>query len=265
MKKLLAMILSIFLAMLVFAACHPEAIYRGTFNSGSYEKEIDWYSSQTDVASYIPGIKDYREVSDWEFVAREVTNAWPFAAGQYVSAIWLDENKGIWLVHICMDTDGDHIEDGYTALLIRGADGCILSCFVPTGKKWIENVYLQPLFPSEETSFDLNENVSLKILPPLEETFDIKEFEKDIDEFSTQNLYVGPIKDAEDAAAKADAVFKERYDESSLEKQRPYVVLYDEKTDVWFIHGKWPEGDGGFAYMFVQGKDGKVLAVWHDL
>ena len=95
MKKLLAMILSIFLAVLVFAACHPEAIYRGTFNSGSYEKEIDWYSSQTDVASYIPGIKDYREVSDWELVAREVTNAWPFAAGQYVSAIWLDENKGI--------------------------------------------------------------------------------------------------------------------------------------------------------------------------
>lgn len=133
-----------------------------------------------------------------------------------------------------------------------------------------ETSYLIGEFVYEDSVFMVRRYTDDRLFnffPITEEVFDIDDYAEEIEEFSTWRLNVGPIKDAEDAAAKADAIFKEKYDESSLERQRPYIVLYDEEADAWLIHGKWPEEgvDGGSAYMIVRGSDGKVIAVWHDL
>ena len=71
MKKLLALILALLMTTFVFTSCHPKAIYYGTFDSSSYEDEIDLFSSLNDVEIYIPGIQECQDASDWEYVVKK--------------------------------------------------------------------------------------------------------------------------------------------------------------------------------------------------
>ncbi|MBP1576179.1 MAG: hypothetical protein J6A68_01470 [Oscillospiraceae bacterium] len=138
MKKLLALILALLMTTFVFTSCHPKAIYYGTFDSSSYEDEIDLFASLNDVEIYIPGIQECQDASDWEYVVKKVSKEWSFVGSQYVSGIWFDEDKEIWLIYICMNAD---VLDGCEAALIRGEDGRLLGSFTPTDEKEFEAIW----------------------------------------------------------------------------------------------------------------------------
>ena len=136
-------LLLILLILATFSACHPDAVYYGTFDSSSYEDQIDNFARINDYKErYIPGIQDYGEASDWEEVVKILSREWDFYGTQYIRGVWFDDQADVWLFYICM-TDSDCDGDG--ALLIRGEDGLLMSWFTPSYEKEFEAMSLSDL------------------------------------------------------------------------------------------------------------------------
>ena len=93
--------------------------------------------------------------------------------------------------------------------------------------------------------------------------FNIKDYQDEIVVFpSDENI--GEINDINTLMKKIEKIWIKVYGDE-IKKEKPYKVFYDEKNDVWLIHGTLPDYvDGGVAYAIVDNKTGKVLAVWHD-
>lgn len=55
----------------------------------------------------------------------------------------------------------------------------------------------------------------------------------------------------------------------SINNNKPFIVKYDEKSQVWIVEGQLKESlvgskGGGVPYVIIQKSDGKIIAVWHD-
>ena len=95
-----------------------------------------------------------------------------------------------------------------------------------------------------------------------EESFDISEYDDIIARFPSDKI-LGPVDSQEDAKEQALTVWTEIYGEE-VDNERPIVVLFDEESETWLVHGTLPKNTiGGVPYILIQKSDGKVLAVWH--
>jgi len=105
-------------------------------------------------------------------------------------------------------------------------------------------------------------NIKYQNNPSNVKSFEFSDYQYHIENFSSDED-VGPIIDAEEAVAKAEEVWKKVYGES-VEEEKPYQVFYDEKNEIWLVHGTLePNMKGGVAYILIE-STGKVLAVWHE-
>ena len=96
--------------------------------------------------------------------------------------------------------------------------------------------------------------------------FDLDNYDSYLVEFSS-NLVYEEIKDANDAKAIAEYVWKDKFNISFLDN-KPYKVFYDEESDTWFVKGTlkalpYQAVVGGVPNIIVH-SDGRVLAVWHS-
>lgn len=80
-----------------------------------------------------------------------------------------------------------------------------------------------------------------------------------------EEIVCGEITTHKQAAELAEKYWIEIYGHDSIIDQRPYLVEYNLKNDIWYIHGDI-SGDepGGVAYAIFDREDGKLLDMWHD-
>ena len=94
------------------------------------------------------------------------------------------------------------------------------------------------------------------------DSFRIGDYQDYLEYSSTDNL--GPIEDVDDLLKKVETTWISKYGES-IKKETPYVVLYDEESKVWLVHGSLRSNNmGGVAYILVDDSTGNVLAMWHE-
>lgn len=71
------------------------------------------------------------------------------------------------------------------------------------------------------------------------EIFNIAEYSKYISEFPSDKV-LGPINNAEIAKEKVESLWVEIYGES-IKNKKPYIVLFDDKNQVWLVKGSLPK------------------------
>ena len=94
------------------------------------------------------------------------------------------------------------------------------------------------------------------------DSFRIGDYQDYLEYSSTDNL--GPIENVDDLLKKVETTWISKYGEC-IKKETPYVVLYDEESKVWLVHGSLRSNNkGGVAYILVDDSTGNVLAMWHE-
>ncbi len=96
--------------------------------------------------------------------------------------------------------------------------------------------------------------------------FDIDDYDSYLAEFSS-DLQFEEIKNAKEAKAVAEEVWKDKFDKSFFDN-KPYEVFYDAESDTWLVKGvlrslPYQAVVGGVPYVIIH-SDGSVLAVWHN-
>lgn len=105
--------------------------------------------------------------------------------------------------------------------------------------------------------------VIIKNKSPDVNNFEVSDYQYYIENFPSEEN-VGSIIDSKDATKKAESIWIKLYGES-VKKEKPYQLLYDEKNEIWLIHGTLRSNmKGGVANILIDNSTGKVLAVWHD-
>ena len=66
-----------------------------------------------------------------------------------------------------------------------------------------------------------------------------------------------------DAKEMAESIWLETYGDEVL-KQKPYVILRDDKEKVWLVHGTMEEKHMGGVANIIINDEGEVLALWHE-
>jgi len=84
------------------------------------------------------------------------------------------------------------------------------------------------------------------------------------------SIEVEPITNYQEAAACAKDVWMQTFDCECMKRPQERIVFYDDATQTWFVSGirlyeKWeePMDDGGMPRILIDGKENRVIAVWH--
>lgn len=77
-------------------------------------------------------------------------------------------------------------------------------------------------------------------------------------------VYLGNVDNIATLKRQAQKIWIEKYGLKVRFNQRPYRVFYDPSYDIYYITGTVKGALGGTANMFVKGKTGLILSVWHD-
>lgn len=111
---------------------------------------------------------------------------------------------------------------------------------------------------------------SAKLYEETIESFDYGVY-KDFPIYSSMDIYgeevcFGSLTTAEDAAKAAEQIWFDAFDDNTeILKQRPYIVSYDDKNELWLIEGN-PEYvkdfPGGTAHVLIT-SDGMLMTCWH--
>lgn len=111
---------------------------------------------------------------------------------------------------------------------------------------------------------------SAKLYEETIESFDYGVY-KEFPIYSSMDIYgeelcFGSLTTAEDAAKAAEEIWFAAYgDDGGILKQRPYIVSFDEKNEVWLIEGNpdyVKDCPGGTAHALIT-KDGMLMTCWH--
>lgn len=100
------------------------------------------------------------------------------------------------------------------------------------------------------------------------QTFNIKTYEQEVEEFSSQKIfgytrYMGNIKNFKMAKKYALEIWVEVYGRE-VYKMKPYKVYWDDENKVWLVTGtKRKNKLGGIPYIIFSKDDGEIIAVWH--
>ena len=93
--------------------------------------------------------------------------------------------------------------------------------------------------------------------------FSFDGYEDYVEQYPSDKTY-GEISDAKTAKEVAEKLWIEIYGKETMKNEKPYRVLYDYNTGVWFVYGTLPSNYvGGTAHALIR-NDGRVLAVWHE-
>jgi len=101
--------------------------------------------------------------------------------------------------------------------------------------------------------------------------FNVTEYERQIELFSSE-LVLGETPTRSDAQKRAVEVWREHFG-SQIYFEWPYVVSFDEESDVWLVRGTMAVPPlprflvskffvGNVPNILIQKSDGRVLAVW---
>jgi len=110
-------------------------------------------------------------------------------------------------------------------------------------------------------------NIDNFIVAELEEYDNLKIEELlDSSEDNRFHIYCKEIDEPQQAVECAEQIwFDNNYGKERIEKQRPYVVKYDKRNEVWIVRGNYESwsGDvlGGIVWAVIR-KDGKILGYW---
>lgn len=92
--------------------------------------------------------------------------------------------------------------------------------------------------------------------------FRLTDYSDYIAEFPSEKV-LGTIDSLQKAKEEAEIIWLEVYGDS-VKDMKPYIVSYDEESQVWLVQGTLKKNhDGGVPCILIQKSDGKVLAVWH--
>ena len=116
--------------------------------------------------------------------------------------------------------------------------------------------------------------VTLSFVFPKEniKIFSVKDYEHELNTFNSNQIQnfprdqYGYIPDKKTAIEVAEKVWRRIVGEEDAKIHKPYIVYYDEDSDIWLVEGFFGKnwGPGGVPYVLIQKADGKILAVWHD-
>ncbi len=77
-------------------------------------------------------------------------------------------------------------------------------------------------------------------------------------------VYLDNVDNIATLKRQAQKIWIEKYGLKVRFNQRPYRVFYDPSYDIYYVTGTVKGALGGTANMFVKGKTGLILSVWHD-
>ena len=101
-----------------------------------------------------------------------------------------------------------------------------------------------------------------QIVHPSFSNFNFDDYGRFLEMFPFDRI-LGPITSEEMAKAGAEAIWVELFGKHITIDRQPFLVLYDESSDVWFLAGTLPPDFlGSVPHIFIRGSDGQVLAVW---
>lgn len=104
--------------------------------------------------------------------------------------------------------------------------------------------------------------------PELVQPFNIKTYEQEVEEFSSQKIfgytrYMGNIKSYKMAKKYALEIWLELYGER-VREMKPYKVYWDNENNAWLVTGTLKKNLlGGKPYIIFSENDGEIIAVWH--
>ncbi len=100
--------------------------------------------------------------------------------------------------------------------------------------------------------------------------FDFYDFDYYIERFPSDEeidamVIPGKVWTAGAAVEIAERIWFAVFGEDMIKEERPYVVYFDKRNEVWLVRGTLPElMMGGTANILIEKNNGKILAVWHD-
>ena len=98
--------------------------------------------------------------------------------------------------------------------------------------------------------------------------FNIKTYEQEIEEFSSQKIfgytrYIGNIESSKMAKKYALQIWLEVYGKE-VQRMKPYKVYWDDENNAWLVTGTLKKNKlGGIPYIIFSKDDGEIIAVWH--
>ncbi len=103
--------------------------------------------------------------------------------------------------------------------------------------------------------------------PEYIQTFNIKTYEQEVEEFSSQKIfgyerYMGSIKSSKMAKKYALEIWVEIYGKK-VYKMKPYIVYWDKESRTWLVTGTLKDSLGGVPYIIFSENKGEIIAVWH--
>ncbi len=102
-------------------------------------------------------------------------------------------------------------------------------------------------------------------------SFDVKQFEDIIGNYSPEDLFgekyfAGEVASPESAAEVAEKYWIEVFGEDTILQQRPYNVYFDKGNEIWLVTGNTDylnQDPGGNANALIRKNDGEIIACWH--
>lgn len=100
------------------------------------------------------------------------------------------------------------------------------------------------------------------------QSFNIKTYEQEIEEFSSQKIfgytrYIGNIESSKMAKKYALQIWLEVYGKE-VQRMKPYKVYWDDENNAWLVTGTLKKNKlGGIPYIIFSKDDGEIIAVWH--